>query len=78
MWVGVALSLAALAFVPDDVQPSAQFVIVMALTALFCLNCLHFSIQACAAATANSSCWPPACWYSWALPCTTCCCCSSG
>ena len=46
MWVGVALSLAALAFVPDDVQPSAQFVIVMALTALFCLNCLHFSIQA--------------------------------
>ena len=45
-WVGVALSLAALAFVPDDVQPSAQFVIVMALTALFCLNCLHFSIQA--------------------------------
>ena len=47
MWVGVALSLAALAFVPDDVQPSAQFVIVMALTALFCLNCLHFSIQAC-------------------------------
>ena len=30
MWVGVALSLAALAFVPDDVQPSAQFVIVMA------------------------------------------------
>ncbi|WP_349291613.1 7TM diverse intracellular signaling domain-containing protein [Achromobacter sp. Marseille-Q0513] len=46
MWAGVALSLAALAFVPDDFQPSAQFVIVMVLSALFCLNCLHFSIQA--------------------------------
>ena len=78
MWVGVALSLAALAFVPDDVQPSAQFVIVMALTALFCLNCLHFSIQALRGRDREQQLLAACLLVFLALPCTTCCCCSSG
>ena len=77
MWVGVALSLAALACVPDDVQPSAQFVIVMALTALFCLNCLH-SIQALRGRDREQQLLAACLLVFLALPCTTCCCCSSG
>ena len=63
---------------PDDVQPSAQFVIVMALTALFCLNCLHFSIQALRGRDREQQLLAACLLVFLALPCTTCCCCSSG